>query len=374
MSISERVLSLVDAVYEAGREPHGWRSAVEQFLRVVGATGGGLQLHDAKSWQPLFCEQVGLSRESIDDYVERFMHHNPVVKASVAKPVGVPVLDWMAVPKRDLVRTPIYQEWARRNGVHSSANIVLSREHGRFANFNLIRSLALDEFSLDDLKLLNAVAPHLMRAVDMNRSLEKLNRERYAAYAVLERIEAGVLLVGAGGYVVHMNGTAADVLATKDGIVLVHNRISPQSSDARRELARLIHDAASHSGCRGGTLAVARQSGRRPFSVRVYPLSVRGRFVPPNGASAIVFVTDPEWKPQYPATAVALAYGLTAAETRLLTQLLESPTLLAAADALRIAESTARTHLTRILAKTGTSRQTELFRLVHRTKPPQRPQ
>ena len=100
MSLSDRALALIDAIYEAGREPRGWRTAVDRFISSIGAMGGGLQFHDTKSLQPTFCEQVGLSPESISDYVAGFMRDNPVVKASLALPVGVPILDWMATPKR----------------------------------------------------------------------------------------------------------------------------------------------------------------------------------------------------------------------------------------------------------------------------------
>ena len=199
MSLSERALSLIDAVYEAGREPHGWRVAVDRFVTTVGAMGGGLQFHDTKSLQPTFCGQVGLSRESISDYVAGFMRDNPVVKASLAMPVGVPVLDWMATPKRTLMRTPIYQEWGRRNGVHGMANVVLLRDKTQFANFNLIRSPSLGDFERNDLKLLNVMAPHLRRAVEMNGLLAKMDRERYAAYAALERLDASLALASLVG-------------------------------------------------------------------------------------------------------------------------------------------------------------------------------
>jgi DNA-binding CsgD family transcriptional regulator len=44
--------------------------------------------------------------------------------------------------------------------------------------------------------------------------------------------------------------------------------------------------------------------------------------------------------------------------------------LVEAAAALGIAETTAKTHLSRIFAKTGVSRQAELVALVHRLTPP----
>jgi DNA-binding CsgD family transcriptional regulator len=206
----------------------------------------------------------------------------------------------------------------------------------------------------------------------MNRLLGQLDRERYAAYAVLERLETAVLLVGADGYVVHMNRAAAELIAGKDGLHVAHNRLHAARADVDREMARQLHDGATHHGSRGGTIVVPRPSGMRPLVARIYPLAARTRFVPPEGARVVVFVTDPERRPPTPSAHMTSAYRLTRAEGRLLARLIDSPTLLDAADALAITEATARTLLGRVFAKTGASRQTELMRLVLTTRPPVR--
>ena len=59
---------------------------------------------------------------------------------------------------------------------------------------------------------------------------------------------------------------------------------------------------------------------------------------------------------------LAAKFGLTIAETRVLGEIIGGNGLLAAAAKLKITEATARSHANRILAKTGTTRQTELIR------------
>jgi DNA-binding CsgD family transcriptional regulator len=58
----------------------------------------------------------------------------------------------------------------------------------------------------------------------------------------------------------------------------------------------------------------------------------------------------------------AFQFGLTPAETRVLAEIIAGKGLFAAAARLKISEATACTHAKRILAKTGTNRQTELIR------------
>jgi DNA-binding CsgD family transcriptional regulator len=63
------------------------------------------------------------------------------------------------------------------------------------------------------------------------------------------------------------------------------------------------------------------------------------------------------------ADAVAAAFGLTPAETRLLASLYAGSTLAETAAALGIAGTTAKTHLEHIFLKTGATRQADLMRL-----------
>jgi DNA-binding CsgD family transcriptional regulator len=57
-------------------------------------------------------------------------------------------------------------------------------------------------------------------------------------------------------------------------------------------------------------------------------------------------------------------YSLTAAEARFALEILAGDGIQAAADRLGISKATARTHLSRIFAKTGTRRQAELVRML----------
>jgi DNA-binding CsgD family transcriptional regulator len=86
-------------------------------------------------------------------------------------------------------------------------------------------------------------------------------------------------------------------------------------------------------------------------------------------AAAAVFVASEERPVVDGLEAVAEAYGLTRSETRLLNRIVRGESLDEAAAALNVAKTTSRTHMARILAKTGTRRQTALLALVYRLAP-----
>jgi DNA-binding CsgD family transcriptional regulator len=88
--------------------------------------------------------------------------------------------------------------------------------------------------------------------------------------------------------------------------------------------------------------------------------------------AACLFITDPERSPVPAAVHVQRVFGLSAAETRVAAALLDGESLDGLADRLCISRNTARTHLRRLFAKTGTARQSDLIRVLLGAHPPLR--
>ena len=109
----------------------------------------------------------------------------------------------------------------------------------------------------------------------------------------------------------------------------------------------------------------APSAGRRiPLSLTVAPLrSQRYEFFR-DRLTAIVCVADPESGASLPQRALSDLFGLTPAETRVAMALFEGRTSRDAADHLGLSFHTVRVHLARIFAKTQTSRQSDLLRLM----------
>jgi DNA-binding CsgD family transcriptional regulator len=86
-----------------------------------------------------------------------------------------------------------------------------------------------------------------------------------------------------------------------------------------------------------------------------------------------VFVKDPAEVPPFPGEAFARLYGLTGGELRVVLAIAQGFGAVEAAQFLGLSERTVRCHLQSAFAKTRTSRQTELLKLLHTAAPPVRP-
>ena len=199
--------------------------------------------------------------------------------------------------------------------------------------------------------------------------------EAQALAATLDKFAVGVIVVAEGHRILHANDAARDMFAAGGPVCSVNGRLSVHGSDGVCELGKAIALAQQHEaaiGAAGIGVALGDYAGG-PAVAHVLPLArgeLRTRLM--QQSTAVVFVTQAGLQPPACVAALAANFKLTPAETRMFERLAAGATLAEAAETLRIAETTARTHLSRILSKTRVSRQADLVALIHRLSPPVR--
>lgn len=193
-----------------------------------------------------------------------------------------------------------------------------------------------------------------------------------ALTTILSKLAVAIFLIDQAGCIVLANAAAQSLILVGDGLQATNRRLRGSNLTADRALRQAINDALlrDHNGPHA-TEAVVPRPGCHPLLLSIVPLGGDG--TPEQaGAMAMVVVMDPEARTWSRLNGVAQAYGLTAAESRLLAVIVEGDGVDVAAQRLGITRSTAKTHLQHIFAKTFTSRQSELVRLVVSTVAPLR--
>jgi DNA-binding CsgD family transcriptional regulator len=172
--------------------------------------------------------------------------------------------------------------------------------------------------------------------------------------------------VGSDGKIVQMNSKAEDLLRKKDGMMLVHGRLSAAAHEEATRLRATIRDAVRTSNGKGmrsgGIVPVSRKKGR-PLSVRVAPVRNSGLSLV-HEPSAVIFISDPDQKVELSADLLQRCYGLTMAEARLTMVLVEGRSLKEAADICDVTHNTAKSQLKSIFVKTNVQRQSELVKVL----------
>lgn len=261
-----------------------------------------------------------------------------------------------------------YRDILKPRGVADSVGIGIARQQ------HLIGYLAFTRFDWGgpvgqrEITALRLLAPHMRRAVTIGDLFDMQAIEKTAARSVIDGLGTPVLLVDAAMRIVHANPVAEALLSSGSLLNLAKGQLSLRgqiANDALRTAIRIAGEDEARMSQRGIGIP-AQDSNGQPAVLHVLPLqrgSVRAGIA--QRAVAAVFVVTGEVN-HTPVDAIAAIYDFTPAETQIFAMLSEGRTMASTAEALGIAQSTAKTHLLRIFAKTGCKRQAELVALAAR--------
>ena len=212
------------------------------------------------------------------------------------------------------------------------------------------------------------IVPHIRRAVLIGQVTDLKSMEAATLADTLNGLSAGVFLVDESDRVIHANASGRSMLDMRDVLHLANGRLaarSPGSQKALREVFGAAGNGDAAVGTKGISIPLTARDGER-YVAHVLPLTsgARRRAGTRYSAVAATFVHKVELNTRSPFDVIAKTFDLTPSELRTLLAIVQVGGVAETAEKLGVAESTIKTHLHRLFAKTGTSRQAELVKLV----------
>jgi DNA-binding CsgD family transcriptional regulator len=368
--VDDRDHQLIERIYDAALRPEAWQGVV---LRVSELFGGspvmlGFFRPGESSFGPRF--SVGLREEFLDTYLEYLLEApwSPRDMRRLVDRVGSVAETFGGL---EIESTTLYTEWLKPQGLAAVWPVghTLVDEAGEpVGGFAVFRAEGQPPFSEQELAAIAPFVPHFRRALHLNLALHAARTVQHAVAQALDRLPTGALLLNKRREVVLRNRGAERIVSQDDGFRLDRN--GPCAADARENVAlqKLIADAMDAQRCGAGAttgfLSISRPSGRRPYAVMVAPLLAAPAGGVISEAVVALFISDPDAGSVSEAEVLAKLYALTHSEAELVRLLALGLSLEEAAARRGISVNTARSHLKHAFAKTGTSRQGELVRLV----------
>lgn len=192
--------------------------------------------------------------------------------------------------------------------------------------------------------------------------------DRTGLRQVLDLLSFGVVLIGQGG-LLFANRAARSLHEAGDGLV-IDTRLRSASANLNRELRRLLED--SCTAARNGhehlsSLSVPRPSGRRDLlliACALPDLPASTASGQDDTALSVVFLSDPERRPELPGPVLAELFDLTPTESAVARALARGKRSDQVASELGVSQTTVAFHLRNLFDKTGTNRQAELIALI----------
>ncbi len=261
--------------------------------------------------------------------------------------------DYTAQERRDL------REGLARCGLGPA--FWISQQIDAERHFTLIFHRAADDgrdMEAQDRAMLMAMAPHFRQAVRLWVRLCAAEAHGGLVDQAADGLTTGLIACDRRLRVQWMNAEARRLLHKGDIVRLRHGAIACSDRDDHDRLAAL---AGTHGDC--GVVALGDALGGG-LHVRARPAQpMPGQFVLPADL-VLLMITRPDGAIDYDPGQIARLFGLTRTEAALAADLATGRSVRDFAATRGVAEGTARLHLKRIMAKTGTSRQADLVRRI----------
>jgi DNA-binding CsgD family transcriptional regulator len=371
----DRMSHLVGAIYDCVIEPDRWPKTMGEICSDLDCIMSSILLVDLEHSRHRFFKDWNVdpywrvkNEEYYADMTELYRKAPPAPTHALDEPL---VLS-RDIPEDILSSTRFYQEWIKPQGLCDSLQSIVLRNTAQIGVFSAIRHESKGRATDREISLLRLLAPHIRRAVTISDLMDLKALQAQALAATLDNFAVGVVVVAEGHRILHANDAAREMFMAGSPVCSVNGRLSTHGSSGGCELGKAITLAQQNEATIGAAgIGVALPSNGELAVAHVLPLArgdLRTRLMPQ--ATAAVFVTQAGLAPPPAIAALAANFKLTPAETRMFEQLAAGATLAEAAEKLVIAETTARTHLSRILSKTGVARQADLIALIHRMSPP----
>jgi DNA-binding CsgD family transcriptional regulator len=271
------------------------------------------------------------------------------------------------LPREQLEQSTFYRDWLAAAPVRAGclgyvdvqAGEVCTLAFGRFEE-----RPGSAGFEPEAIAAVEQLMPHLQRVCRLHHQLDSLSAVSTAVMNRYERYSVGVLVVDVEGRVVFRNEAAAHHFARADGLREQGGYLDVEEAQESAALMQAIRENLESdpqsSTVRPRLFTVARHDGA-PLSVAVSPYRPGGNGGP---GYAVLMVYDPDRPPLQRSAVIQSLYGLSERESDLVCALSAGESLEGFAERSARSLESVRSQLKRIYRKTGTSRQTELVKLV----------
>jgi len=368
---------LLGLIYEGPLEDRPWQSALPQLRKMLDAQVASLIVRPPSDEdQGAILNSVRPEPGDTDDtladpnawqaasYQEEFFSLDPFVNLPLDKVVALEDV----LSDKELEESDYYRHYLQPVGLFHILGVDTAEPGGMLARLRFSRRSDEPRFNAEERRLLEHIAPHLRRAIQIYATISRRTSERDIYAGAVSQLAVASIILDEQARVLSANPVAQVLLEQGDGLSLKGQWLHIEGRDINKELQQAVANIirAQHQGEPSvvRALRVPRSSGRSDLGLVVRPVPVSKWSEGQSSPSAAIFISDPDLHESASRQTLAELFELTPAEANLAILLARGLSLAEVSDTQNVSQHTARAQLKSIFAKTGVSRQAELVRLV----------
>lgn len=355
-------MELLATLYDAIDDDGAMAVMADSIAKASGCRSGHIH-HFTPGEATHFHQMSYFDAEYAKLYVNSFVDKDVWLQTSQREGLTGRVLNMdRFISPDEFAKTELYNDLFKAHGDDTGRCMgVLTRLGGSLLVTAFHRPLTGAAFTPQDEATLGEALGHLRRVLQVRRLIADERAQMRSLENMVEATEAAILVVNPHMRILRGSPAALHILNMDDGLRARRATLCTKDGDLARMLQRAVQDVIERTPAGRTGFLCNRPSGRAAYRLLVLPAgprSIDGALIVIDDPKAVE-TGDAEWPRQ--------AYGLTFAEKALAIGLTQGLTLAEVANDRGVTRETVRTQLKQLFAKTGTSRQTELVRLLATT-------
>jgi DNA-binding CsgD family transcriptional regulator len=361
----EILSDLIGTIYDTALDRTLWLDVLRKSAEFVGGSASSLYSKNAASKTGNSVLHWNLRSDApVSNYFDEYVKTGRITTFDVGQIYSVED----CIPYAEFVQTRVCREWARPLGVVDHLAATLDRSATSLSLFVIFRSEEQGRVDDEMRRRMRLIIPHVRRSVLIGNVLDLNATEKTAFADTLSGLAAGVFLVDENARISFANPSGqimlddGKILRQKDGVLTTTD---PRTKATLPDVIAAARDGDAAVGVNGISVPLSWPPAE-PWLAHILPLTsgMRQQAGMIYSAVAAVFVHRASLEIPSSMETMSKLYKLTPSELRVLAAVSEVGGIPAVAEVVGISQATVKTHLQGLFAKTGTSRQADLVKLV----------
>ncbi|WP_223163214.1 helix-turn-helix transcriptional regulator [Marinobacter salinexigens] len=351
--------ALLQTLYSSLTDRQGFHGFLEQLTEA--ANGCAAQLVVIRK-QPLRIDHLwhhGLSDEFLGWYLDNNMIAQDVVSNhAIHQPPGFFQSALALLPESNVDED--YDKWENDQDMLDSAWFVVHSTQSHCHVLTIQRTVSQGPYLAEELKALDRLVPFIRQAVQMYRQLSEQRLAASSLSAVIDVLPDATFILDDQALILHSNRAARSLVKKETCLKISDQRLSFGEKDVQdsflRSSIQVVRSSHLADADYRTDLLILQRETRRPLLLAIRPIESSELLA----GGALVTVYDPEQRALPSADLIAGYFNLSPMEAQLCADLVAGLSLKEVAALRHRSESTLRTYLKQVFAKTGYHRQGEL--------------
>ncbi|WP_206452990.1 helix-turn-helix transcriptional regulator [Aurantimonas marina] len=356
----ERITSII---YEASVAPEdGWQQVLDALSEAFLGAAVVIDDNGIAGQEDHFLRTSRFDLERVQTHFEQFAtaDENAGVRSLLTGPVSRAFDMRSGFEPGEWDRDPSVAAILKPQRITEGQLLVLERNEGRLSDLLIYRGERAGAFSAIELRLINALAPHLKRALAIRRHLQEMTEQVREAQQLLQKVAGGLITTDRVGRVIGATGKGKEALGSAAAIYATQGRLRACHPGADAALGAIFTDAFAKNDV---PIVVPGDDGQ-DYTFQELPAPA-ARALTDMGNRRVFAINLHAKARDTSVLNFRRRYGLTQAEGEIAAAFALGLSLAEIAERRCNSVHTVRTHLKAIFSKTGTHRQSQLVALLH---------